>query len=643
MKKQAERCHVMGVEYLKRMKKKMADSAAPALLKTLITVWAFSGNSLSKMLSGYSMDVPVAKYVFTLFDFLDGWGIETLFMVLGLGVVFYLVRDRQKSPWVSGISAFFAICTVVGISYSKTDSWDCLFLFNLQFALAFFVMLGYYFAYKNCILFAAYVFERKKHWLREEPVRAIEKLLFLKHPFLGPFLSILVLALPWLIFYFPGTLQWDAHAQLWVFFGDPAAAASAGSHPVILTQVMGGCVWLGRKLFHSDSMGLFLYTGMQFMAQSLTFAYASYLLRKLQAPVIFSWGALLYWAIHPLFPIWGYTMVKDTPFYIFLLLHMVVLMDILIGQKARASWWQMCLLLVSVAGTVLSRNEGRYVVFITLFSALLLYRKYWKAYLAGIVSCLLLVVAVDNIYMPCRNIAKGNVGDMLSVPLQQTARYLREHYDEVTAEEAAVLQEGFAVGLDEIAASYNPICSDPVKANFQEHPSSSYIGSYFKVWFRQLLKHPDTYIQALLNHTYGYFYPDRHDYLYDFLHLTGVFYIGNSDKRHDDYLDMEFGISDSSGRRILQHFFYLVEKMPVFSMLFSAGFHTWILLGECVYLLAKRRRRAVLFLIPGLFILLLRLFSPVNASVRYMLPVMAMLPVTAAWCYVVTHKELSFR
>lgn len=617
---------------------RIANSATLAFLKGFITLWVFSGGSLSLMLSGYTMDVPIVKYIYTLLDSFDGWGIETLFMAVGLGIVYYLLRDRQRAPWVSAISAFFAICTVIGISYSKTGSWDCIFLFGLQFASAFFVTLGYYFAYKNCILFVAYLFEQKKQWLRKAPVTKIEKFLFQEHPFFGPLLFIIALALPWLIFYFPGTLQWDAHAQLWVFWGNPIAVASAGNHPVILTQIMGGCVWLGRQLFHSDSIGLFFYTILQFMAQCLTFAYACYLLRQLEAPILFCWGALLYWAVHPFFPIWGYTMVKDTPFYIFVLLQIVVLMDMTRCREPQVKWWRMGVLLISVAGITLSRNDGRYVVIVTLLCALLLYRKYWKVYLSGIVFCLLLVFFVDNIYMPHHDIAKGNMGDMLSVPLQQTARYLREHYDEVTPEEAEVLQEGFTIGLNEIAGSYNPICSDPVKAYFQVH-GSGYLKSYFKVWFRQLLKHPDTYIQAFLNHTYGYFYPDQHDYLYDSLHQTGVFFIGNSDKWHDDYLDIEFGISDDSGRKILRHFFYLVEKMPIFSMLFSAGFHTYILLGECMYLLAKKRKREMLFLIPGLFVLLLRLFSPVNACVRYMLPIMAILPLTAAWCYVVTHRE----
>lgn len=611
-----------------------------AFIKCFITLWAFSGASLSLILSGYVMNVPVAKYFFTLFDSLDGWGLNTLFMALGLGTVYYLVRARQKSSWVSGISFFFAICTVFGISYSKTDSWNCIFLFKVQFFLALLVMLGYYFAYKNCILFVGWILERRKDWFRQEPKNKTEDFLFRMHPFLGPLLFILVLALPWLIFFFPGTLQWDAHAQLWVFFGAPSAVGNAGQHPVILTQIMGGCVWFGRQLFHSDTIGFFFYTIIQFMTQSLTFAYAGFILRKLKAPVLFSWGALFYWTVYPFFPIWGYTMAKDSPFYIFILLHIVVLMDIIVcNEKTYPKWRQTGLFLLSIAGVSLSRNDGQYVILATLFCALILYRKHWKTHVAGIAFCLLLAFAVNSIYMPLHHIDRGgNTGDMLSIPLQQTARYLREHFDELTEEESAVLQECFAVELDEAARLYNPICADPVKANLRPHLASSCLKSYFKIWFQQFLKHPSTYIQAFLNQNYGYFYPNQHDYLYGYLDLTAVLFLGNSEQRYDDYVDIAFAIPDNSGREILRHIFYMVEKMPLFGMLKSAGVHIYILLGECIYLLAKKRRREILFLIPGLFVLLLRLFSPV-ACVRYILPILAALPVTAAWCYFATHKE----
>lgn len=609
------------------------------LLKSFITLYAFSGDSLSLMLTGYSMDVPVVKYLFTVLSFLDGWGVETLFMATGLTVVYYLVRDRQKAPWVSGLSSFFAVCTVFGISYLKTDSWNCIFLFRLQFLLAVFVGIGYYFAYKNCILFIGYLFEMKKNLLRKDPVNKIERLLFEEHPFAGPLLFVLILALPWLISFFPGTLQWDAHAQLMAYFGATLARQNAGSHPVILTEIMGGCICLGRRLFHSDSIGLFFYTGMQFMAQSLTFAYASLVLRKLRVPVLFSWGALLYWCVFPLFPIWGYTMVKDSPFYIFVLLLIVVMVDIVCCGDAGKKWCRPAVFLVSVAGVVLSRNEGRYVVLVTLAAALLLYRKHWKTFLAGTVLCFLIVLLVDRVYMPVNGIQKGNRADMLSIPLQQTARYLRDHFDEVTEEEAAILQEGFTEDLTVIAAAYSPVCSDPVKVHFCQHPDADYIKSYFKVWRGQFVKHPDTYVQAFINHTYGYFYPVRHGHLHNTSNSTGVFFLGNSDHRHDEYVDLDFGISDNTGRQILMHFFYLMEKMPVFSMLFCPGLYTYILLGGCAYLLAKGKRREILFLIPQLLILFLRIFSPVNGSMRYMLAIMVTLPVMAAWCYAAAHGE----
>lgn len=394
-------------------KKIVLNNVIVALVKCFTTVWAFSGDSLSYMLSE---DVSRGKFFL---NFPDGWGLNAIFMLLGLGMIYYLVQNRQKSPWLSGLSAFFAISTLIGISYSQNITWSSILGSAPRLTMALFVMLGYYFAYKNGILFVAWLFEKNPHLLRREPVKKIETFLFEKHPFTGPLLFLFILSLPWLISFCPGTLQWDARAQLWVFFGRPGAVESAGQHPVILTQIMGGCLWLGRQLFHSDTIGLFFYTIPQFTAQILTFAYASLVLRKLKTPILFSWGALLYWGLYPFFPIWGYTMVKDTPFYTFILLHIIVLMDMIVCcQEQRAKGWQIGVFLLSIAGVCLSRNDGSYVILITLFCALFLYQKYWKTYVAGIAACLLLVLTVNYIYMPLHHIAKGaHTADILSIPL----------------------------------------------------------------------------------------------------------------------------------------------------------------------------------------------------------------------------------
>lgn len=601
-------------------------------LKCFVAVWALSGDSLSLMLTGYCMDVPLVKYLFTLLSALDGWGIENVFTALGMGIVFYCVRDRQKNPGLSLLSAFFALCTVVGISYEKTNSWDCIFLFHLQSALAAFVALGYYFLYKNCILFVGYVFEKKRKLLRREPVNKLEDMIFRKHAFLGPLLTIFVLGLPWLIFYFPGTLQWDAHAQLWMNLG---VVEKTGHFPVAMTELMGGCIRLGRILFQSDSMGLFFYTGLQFSLQALVFSYAFYVMKRMNAPILFGWLALLIWVIYPFFPIWGYTMVKDTMHYVFVLLLVVTLQNVIMECHESIKWWQVILVITSVIGIAITRNDGRYIVFITMAVAILAYKRHWKIFLAGGVVCFLTVFIVEGVYMPYNNIAAGPAGEMLSIPLQQTARYLREHYEELSEEEARVLQEGFSVELESVGSLYNPVISDPVKANFEKHPSTEYLKEYIKVWFKQCLKHPDTYVQAFLNHVYGYFYPGLRNYG----EYLAIFYIGNSEHWDDGYLDIEYAVSDNSIRRILENSLYLMEKVPVLSMFLSAGFHTYLLLGEAVYLWTKRKRREMLVLVPPLVVLLICMASPVNAYLRYAMPIMVTLPVNAAWCYVMGNSK----
>lgn len=609
--------------------KRQAIKILKAGVKCFIALWVLSGDSLSLLLTGYTMEVPVAKYFYTVFNSIDGWGIETIFMALGLGVVFYSVRDRQKNARISGLSVIFAICTTFGISYAKTNSWDCIFLFGLQFVLAVFVMVGYYFLYKNCLLFLGYIFEKKSAWFTRKPSCRIEKLLFEEHPFLGPFLFIMICAVPWLIAFFPGPLQWDAYAQLRQGLG---VEDINGHYPVFMTEWMSGCIRLGRLLFRSDSIGLFLYTGPQFLCQTVVFAYASLVMSRKRVPVLISWGSLFFWGVYPYFQIWGFTMVKDSIQYISVLLLVTVLIEV-ISSEMKLKGYQIVLFIISVAGITLSRNDGRYVVLITIIFAVIFYRKYWKLFLGGTCVCLALVGA-QNLYMSHFQISQGEVGEMLSIPLQQTARYLKEHYDEITEEEAEVLGRGFTVSLKQVGEIYDPIISDPVKANFLAAPDASYLKEYFSVWFHQMLKHPDTYLQAFINHTYGYFYPNVHNYGY----YLAYFSFGNTEHWQESYIDIQFAMDSPYVRRILEHTLYLTEKLPVVSMFLSAGFYVYVLLGEFVFLFS-RNRRSIAVLIPGFCVVLICMASPVNGYLRYIMPVMATTPVILAWCYIVSEKS----
>lgn len=597
----------------------------------LLSLWALSDNSLTLLETDLSLQMQITVYL----QSFVGWNIGTLILALGLAGIFATVfrKKQRRTPWVSAFSVFFALCTVLGKSYVEIGSWDYIFHSGLQFGLACSVFAGYYFVYKNSILFGLWVLVRMPMFFRREACGKIENWLFERHPFWGPAMVIWVFAIPWLVCFFPGTLEPDARHQLFMALG---VSEMTGHHPVFVTKLMGTCLYIGRILFGSDNIGMFIYTFPQFVIQSLVMAYAVYVLSCMKAPMVLRWGALALYSIYPIFPIWGYTLVKDTGYYIFMLLFVTILVHVLGSRKSRPVWWQVILFVLSAAGLGIFRNDGRYVVVLTCICGLILCRKYSRVLLlGGAAVCLLSVFLIEGVYMESRNIPKGSIREVLTIPLQQTARYVKEHYEEITPEEAQILQEGFEVELSELANLYTPEVSDPVKGVFALYPDTSYLKAYFHVWVQQMLKHPDTYIQAFFNQIYGYIYPEKES-LWDGI---AVFSIEDAQRPHWQYMNLTFGIKNGIGRRLLIIYAHLIKVIPVVGILYSPGIYTYILLGCMVFLTAKKKWRELVVYLPGLCVLIICMASPVTACLRYVLPNIVSFPLYLAWCYHVVRSQ----
>jgi hypothetical protein len=593
--------------------------------KALMGAMAMQGSALTELEWGYVVDIPVVKYFFAIFRNVNGWGMEVIFLAVAMACMFYLVRKHplQRSPWIRGISLFFGICMVFGRSYQELGNWNYIFHGKLQFGLACFVIAGYYWAFQNgMILLKAAV--DKWELSSEAPRRRVEKWLFEKHPFLGPFTVIAALELPFLINFFPGTLQWDAHAQFWTYIG--ALQPWTAHHPVASTWLLGQCLHVSRTVFGNDSMALFLYAGPQFVVQWFVFAYEVYMLNRMKTPVFLRWSALLYLTLFPLLQIWGFTVSKDSCYYVYLVLLATVVMHILYEKKVVL--WQWILIPICSGVVTGMRNNGIYVLILFCIIALAAYFRYWKVYVLILVSALG-VLSMEKIYMAQKDIPSGPIREMFSIPLQQTARYVKEHYEDITEEEMEVLSHMFRVEVAELSALYNPDISDPIKEEFLRNPTAQELSDYFRVWFGQFWKHPDTYIQAFLHHTYGYFYPNREAYFEG----IGYYYIGNEQHWQDGYLDMEFAVKYQELRDMYEQGGYYWKRAPVVGMLYSCGFQNYILIGCMVYLLAHKKYRELAALAPALLTMLVCLASPVDAYLRYMLPVVAAMPLNVGWCH----------
>ena len=102
-------------------------------------------------------------------------------------------------------------------------------------------------------------------------------------------------------------------------------------------------------------------------------------------------------------------------------------------------------------------------------------------------------------------VADGSRKEMLSIPFQQTARYLKEYPDDVTESEENAIEKILDYGS--LAENYNPEISDHVKDTFNNSATTQDMVNYFKAWVSMFLRHPDVYFQATFNNTYGYYYP----------------------------------------------------------------------------------------------------------------------------------------
>lgn len=621
---------------LQELKRQKSVTALLLIVKALVAGLSIQKATLAELGDIFQTNLPVTRWFFTLFQSMDGWGMEVFFVTAGFACMFYYLKEHplRNNAWIRGLALFFSVCTVIGKSYYDLENLNYFFNSGLQFVLACLVIWGYYWIYKNVIILLKAAVD-KWNLLGGEPKYKVEKWLFEKHPFFGPLLVIGICCIPVLIAFFPGTIQSDSYVAIYSYLGNPRFLPWTSQQPVAVTWLLGQCLYLSRVLFGNDNMMVFFYAGPQYVIQWLVFSYGMYVLNKLAVPRLLRGGALIYFSVFPMWQIWGYTVVKDSYYYIFSLLLVAILIHIF--ATGRVLWWQWLLLAVSSVAIAVTRNNGMPVLVLFCIAVLVFYRRYWKLCIVVAVSTFLALYVVEDIYMAEKGIQPGPVREVLSVPLQQTARYIKEHYADITEKEMEVLSSVFYVEPARLAELYNPELSDPVKEQFLLEPTGEELQAYFKIWFSQLRKHPATYVSAYLNHTYGYFYPNREE----FHENIGRYYIGLGYLQSwaDDYLQVGFSIKDRGFRDFFEQEAYLVSRLPLIGMLYSCGFHNYILIGCIIYLLANRRLKELIILVPSVLTVLVCLVSPVDAYLRYMLPVMACLPLNIAWCWYVTAKK----
>ena len=469
-------------------------------------------------------------------------------------------------------------------------------------------------------------------WKREGRLTAFYR----RHAFLCPFILILLsCALP-LILAYPGGMNADSWGQAGMFFKvvrpDWGLYEFTSHHPPAHTVYFASIIALGKKL-GSANLGLFTVMLLQAGMYSAVFAYSLYAMRRLGAPRYLRIISLLAILFSPYF-VSSYPMViKDNVYSWAILLFVIELIYMLyLGRDYWRSKGHIALLALGLMGSMLFRNNGKYVIYPMILLMLIILsvrnRKEGRKSLLKPALALLLPVLAANLIlsglMSYYDIEKGSIREALSLPIQQTARYVLERGDEVTEEEKAAISA--VLDYDNLASDYYPMESDAVKDKFNPDADAQDVLNYLKTWLKQGLKHPFVYIKATVNQNYPLVYPFQ----------EGNQISVDTLNRYHLYAAESIGITDVEVmprlNNIRNEFNHDLMYLPFTGAMCNIATYVLALLFFCCYAL---RRRLWDFFVPALPLLLslaiVAAAPGIRATPRYAYPILYSLPVVMSW------------
>lgn len=551
-------------------------------------------------------------------------GSMTVCIISGILLLFYKkVRGYSVNVLQKILSMIFSIFMTLGFSYARMNSWQLVFGSFRMFFISIIICIGYYELFIRIFdLINIKIQHIKVEDFKLETMGKLRRILkFIdEKPFLSSILIIIAFWLIYIIAFYPVILSPDPSFQIKQFFNVDTKYAEGvvkldenvnitNHHPVVHTLLLGECISLGR-LIGSDNLGLFIYSMIQIGILVATLSYTIKYLKKVNISLKVRVILLMIYSIVPMFPFYAMSAVKDTIYTSFMILYVIFLYDFITFNKdkkisnIKVIYVILLLLLIS-----LFRNNGVYVIVLSFPFIIFYSRKNMIKTITIFAIFLSLTTCYSKVILPYFKITNGSIREMLSIPFQQTARYVKNHGDEISEEDKRAIDK--ILIYDTIAERYQPELSDPVKNKYNKYATSDDLKEYFKAWYRGLTKHPGTYIEATINNTYGYFYPNAIKWY--------TYHKYDSRVTKDNLVDYSY--NDLQGiRDTLVVYQGIYPYIPFVGLISNIGFNTWMLLIMGVYLITFKKKEYLIVLMPLYVSVLICIASPANTYFRYAMP-----------------------
>lgn len=494
------------------------------------------------------------------------------------------------------------ICTSINIDYTLNH------IFDSNYILHFF---GYIIILWSTISFIySKISNNNKNYIINSKRYQIYKVIFdSKWSFIINTILIFLAWIPYFLRYFPGLLTADSCSQVLQSMG---MAELTNHHPIVHTGIIGLFINIGNSIIGNINVGVCLYTLFQMITMTMMFSVVLKYLSKKNIPYNVRIIGLLYYMLYPVNALFSVIMWKDIlfsgiiPIYIICNIELLYNKDDFFNNTKRIVHYIIVSLLV-----MFLRNNGLYVVILILPLILLLMKKHLKKAILIIITIIVSYLIIKSAIFSVFNVKNGSVGEMLSIPLQQIARVKKYHKEELNAETLTQIDSFFL--CNNIEEKYNPVLSDPVKAELNNEFFSENKVEFLKLWLKLLKNYIKDYIESFISNSYGYYYPEAKHWV-----------------ANRTVEDNDLGIIQTpliKGKIVSKIDSYIEKReIPLVSMLFSIGMAFWIIVISFGYELLTKNYKMI---IPYIIILILWLTivaSPVFCEYRYAYPMFTALP-----------------
>lgn len=415
------------------------------------------------------------------------------------------------------------------------------------------------------------------------------------------FLGCLFCWLPYFLYQYPGIMTPDSLNQFEQALG---LIPYSNHHPFVHTMLFKLLYQIGMFLTHNMVAAVSFYTVFQmcFLAFSI-----AYLLETLRLFAIRDGILILitcFYALVPYHAVFSVTLWKDIPFAAAALLFSCAMLR----MAKQITLPALAVFICSGVMICLFRSNGWYGFLFCIPFFLFAYRRYAKRVYAALGAVLLIAVLVKYPIMDALDVTQPDLIESLSIPTQQIAAVLCN--DRELEEEQLALIEN-VVDLTYIKELYNPTFADNMKelvrAGNQEY-LAAHKWEFFKLWVSLGVTYPADYLQAYINQTYGYWYPDS---FYPVADIEGV-------------SATDLGVSHTPLIRgpivvkLKEISLKLGGMAPIYGLLWSMGVGFWIFLFCIGNAFVRREKEKLLYYLPSFALYLtVMIATPVATDFRY--------------------------